>query len=621
MKKHLPLFFTVLFCVITGFLQAQGSLTPEILYYKFDGSGTIVPNYASGATPATDTANILGGVTQGGSGTLCNGALIGSGVSSTTDYLNTGWAPNVGTGPWTISVRVSGITTSGTLFYIFGDLNTTSFRCFTNGVAGSTNWIIRGAGLTDTYINGGALATPTMITYVYDTTGITLGNDAVRGYLNGVQVSSVLQTGTPNLTGAGPFKVMGYSSNVGAPAGGLMDEFRFYNRALTNAEILQLYNPFTPSGFLGPDQPLCPSTPIELALEWPTTSVLWSDASTNDSILINVADTFTVSVSGTCGVGSDTIIFTSLATNGAVSPITCGNYTGPSGAIFTSTGLYTDTVPNAAGCDSIISIDLLVNTSSSSMINPNVCAVDYMAPSGAIYSVSGLYSDTIPNAVGCDSIIFIDLTLANHSSSNINPTLCGGIYTAPSGSTHNSTSVFSDTIPNFAGCDSVITINLTITNVNTGVSQAGTNGQNLSALGIGTYQWINCPSFTPIAGETFGNFTATANGMYAVIVTQNGCTDTSACFTVSGLSINQNLLADMIKLYPNPTTGAFTINIGMINESFTIELINNVGQVVRSSVFTNANVGTFEIEGPSGLYFVRITDSHGEKVSLRVIKE
>lgn len=35
----------------------------------------------------------------------------------------------------------------------------------------------------------------------------------------------------------------------------------------------------------------------------------------------------------------------------------------------------------------------------------------YTAPSGAVYTSSGIYNDTIPNAAGCDSIITIDLTL------------------------------------------------------------------------------------------------------------------------------------------------------------------------------------------------------------------
>lgn len=126
MKKTFTNAFCLLSILFSGTLFAQ--LTPEVLYYDFNGSGTTVPNLASAPPPGTATANIMGGVTQGGS-SICNGTLIGTGVSSTTDYLNTGWAPNLGTGAWTISIRSENITASATLFYIFGDINTASMRC------------------------------------------------------------------------------------------------------------------------------------------------------------------------------------------------------------------------------------------------------------------------------------------------------------------------------------------------------------------------------------------------------------------------------------------------------------------------------------------------------------
>jgi hypothetical protein len=306
----------------------------------------------------------------------------------------------------------------------------------------------------------------------------------------------------------------------------------------------------------------------------------------------------------------------------SIAPTSCLSYLSPAGNTYTSTGLYTDTLVNSMGCDSIINIDLHISSPSSSSINPSFCNVpDYTAPSGAVFNTSGTYLDTIPNFSGCDSIITINLSLESNTSSNINPTLCGGIYTAPSGATYSATGVYNDTISNFSGCDSIITINLTINTVNTAVNQSGTNGENMSAVAIGTYQWINCGTMAPIVGETFGNFTATANGSYAVIVTENGCTDTSACFTVAGLSINQNVLAELVKLYPNPTTGTFTVSVGMITDGFSIELLNNVGQVLTTKQFTNTDKGQVEIDGASGLYFVRITNHHGEKATIRIIKE
>jgi hypothetical protein len=74
-----------------------------------------------------------------------------------------------------------------------------------------------------------------MTTFVYDPS-----QNHVRSYLNGVHVSTVAQ-GAVNLTGAGPFKVVGYSSNVGLPANGYLDEFRLYDHALTDAEVANLY--------------------------------------------------------------------------------------------------------------------------------------------------------------------------------------------------------------------------------------------------------------------------------------------------------------------------------------------------------------------------------------------
>lgn len=236
MKTRISL-LVALFGIAALTLQVKADSVPEVLHYKFSGTGTSVPNLASAPPAGTETATIMGGLTQGipdlntGGG---GGSLIGTGLSSTTDYLNTGWAPNLGGGSWTISFVTSNLAGTSTLYYIFGDLNTSSFRCFTNGVAGANNWILRGGGFTDTTINGGAGVGKHRTTIVYD----SVANN-VKGYVDGVLVTTVAQT-APNFTGVGPFKVMGYSANVGAPAGGLLDDFRLYSRALTDVEVADI---------------------------------------------------------------------------------------------------------------------------------------------------------------------------------------------------------------------------------------------------------------------------------------------------------------------------------------------------------------------------------------------
>ncbi|MFN8395759.1 MAG: T9SS type A sorting domain-containing protein [Bacteroidia bacterium] len=295
--------FLLLLLAGTGSLLAQAP-TPELIWYKFDSTGTVVPNFATNPPTGTATATLMGGLTQNANG-ICNGSVMGSGVSASTDYVNTNWATNLGTGSWTIAWRAQGISTNGTLYYIFGDGTSNSFRCFTNGVAGSTNWIIRGGGLTDTYINGGALSTPTSCAYVYDQS-----LNQIRAYLNGVLVSTVAQT-APNVTGTGPFKVVGYNTNVGAPAGGMLDDFRVYNRALTPQEVMSIVTGTSYTGFLGADQQICPGDSISLSTSpYNTTTTTWSTGATTDSIYADSAGTYYVNWSSTCELGMDTINIT-----------------------------------------------------------------------------------------------------------------------------------------------------------------------------------------------------------------------------------------------------------------------------------------------------------------------
>ncbi|MBE0638110.1 MAG: HYR domain-containing protein, partial [Bacteroidales bacterium] len=205
---------------------------PELLYYHFNDSGTSVINLASNPPAGTETATIIGGLSQGGSG-ICDGSLIGNGGSSANDYLNTHWSPNLNGTSWTLSFKTSNIPTSSTLFYILGDQNAGGFRCFTNGVAGPDNWLLRG-GITDVLVPGGATMDPHTITFVYDQ---SLGN--IKAYLDGDLVNTVAQSAA-NIVGSGPFKVGAYSSSTGLPSGGMMDDFRLYSRALSFDEVLKL---------------------------------------------------------------------------------------------------------------------------------------------------------------------------------------------------------------------------------------------------------------------------------------------------------------------------------------------------------------------------------------------
>ncbi len=189
---------------------------------------------------------------------------------------------------------------------------------------------------------------------------------------------------------------------------------------------------------------------------------------------------------------------------------------------------------------------------------------------------------------------------------SINPIVCK-TYTSPSGNyTWTTSGVYYDTIPNMIGCDSIITINLTINTVDTAVSIAGIT---LTATLPGvSYQWLDCNNaFALLSGETSQAFTATVNGSYAVEVTENGCTDTSNCHTINGVGIQEQTNSN-IHVYPNPARESFTI-IGL-EQGMEIRLMDMHGREVLKK---NASEETalISLEGIAyGVYLVSVRSNN-----------
>jgi PKD repeat protein len=147
-------------------------------------------------------------------------------------------------------------------------------------------------------------------------------------------------------------------------------------------------------------------------------------------------------------------------TNSSITEVVCDTFTAPSGAIFTESGIHYDTIPNTMFCDSVIEIDLTVLESSFAEMNVHACD-SFLAPSGDVYYATGQYFDTIPNAAGCDSIIEINLDMGITSFASITENVCDS-YLSPAGNTYTESGLYYDTIQNASMCDSIVEINLNI---------------------------------------------------------------------------------------------------------------------------------------------------------------
>ena len=85
----------------------------------------------------------------------------------------------------------------------------------------------------------------------------------------------------------------------------------------------------------------------------------------------------------------------------------------------------TDTLQSVAGCDSIVVLDLTINSSYSGD-TLTLTACDSTVWGGVTYDSSGLYSDTLQSVAGCDSIITLDLTIVSPVTNNVDSTICVG---------------------------------------------------------------------------------------------------------------------------------------------------------------------------------------------------
>ncbi|NQY67364.1 MAG: LamG domain-containing protein, partial [Flavobacteriales bacterium] len=150
----------------------------------------------------------------------------------------------------------------------------------------------------------------------------------------------------------------------------------------------------------------------------------------------------------------------------------------------------------------------------------------------------------------------------------------GNTYTA-----NNSSATFNIANGAANSCDSLVTLDLTINTVDTSITN---NSPTLTANATGaTYQWLDCNNnMSVIPGATNASYTVTVNGSYAVVVTQNGCTDTSACIPVTVTGVNNDQLSvDNYKIYPNPSKGIFTVSLDQLDDNSSIIVYSAVGAV------------------------------------------
>lgn len=206
------------------------------------------------------------------------------------------------------------------------------------------------------------------------------------------------------------------------------------------------------------------------------------------------------------------------------------------------------------------------------------------------------------------------ITVVNQTTgSTITANSCGDYIL--NGQTYSSSGFYNQTFTNSAGCDSVLTLNLTIDLVDNTVTQSG---NSLTATGTGTYQWIDCDNNnTPITGATNQLFSATSAGSFAVVISNGSCTDTSNCFTIVGIHDLNKL--NNLSVTPNPSTGVFSISNPDL-KNYRLSVYEVSGKQLYNTDVTVKNFRLDLSKYENGIYLLKIENENSVEF-MKLIKQ
>ncbi len=252
------------------------------------------------------------------------------------------------------------------------------------------------------------------------------------------------------------------------------------------------------------------------------------------------------------------------------------------------------------------------------------CDIASAVPSLTAFSCADIGSNTVTltvtdssgNSSSCQASVLIDKYIHEITDSVV---ACNS-YTWIDGNTYtsdNDTSTFA--LSGSICADTLIRLKLSINTADTSVIQNGTiftaNASNAS------FQWLDCNGNIPLTGDTSQTFNAAVNGSYALVVSQNGCVDTSACFTVTGLGFTERGAGHSFSLYPNPTDGMLNIESGSLYEEIRVSVLSVNGILLRKVVYKNASQLKLNVKDLlPGMYLIELQDEKGQRSFFKVVR-
>ena len=226
-------------------------------------------------------------------------------------------------------------------------------------------------------------------------------------------------------------------------------------------------------------------------------------------------------------------------------------------------GTYTQTLQTINGCDSIVTLNLTVNSALTSIIDAEICEGTTYSENGFEHSEAGTYTQTLQTSNGCDSIVTLNLSMKPNSMTTFTATVCEGTVYTENGFNASETGIYTRTMEGANGCDSTITLDLTVN----------------PSYQIGVLAIIN-------RGETYTNFgfNESEAGTYTQhLQTVDGCDSTIMLTLVVMMSLDDATVdKNAFIFYPNPAKSFVNLEFKALKENTLLQILDLNGRKVRT---------------------------------------
>lgn len=187
-----------------------------------------------------------------------------------------------------------------------------------------------------------------------------------------------------------------------------------------------------------------------------------------DGTVIGVAGTYEKSYTSTAGCDSiHTLIlsFIGVQRTNLIEEICEGDAIVVGGSSYFENGTYVDTLMSAAGCDSIVTLNLRVNEVVRTDINQSACEGETIQFAGSTLDSSGIYVDSLQTYAGCDSIVTLTFTVFPTYHQDVSAQICEGQVYFFNGTPYAESGVYEAFMSTGEGCDSTVVLTLEVVDV------------------------------------------------------------------------------------------------------------------------------------------------------------